>query len=184
MPRPCHSESDFSGPLHARHGHGMTCELASAIQRWHVGDLPVFGYLATTLSSMKIFMRSIPIHGTSSLDISRYHVDFHEGHGAVREWHVWISTAWHGRGTVWVWHGMCELALSPFWKHYRAFLEEYEHYCWMFLEIRSSKRFQNAWHLLQHAEKEKMFRNVCCLSQFYCLFLGLEGKSSGVWLCL
>jgi hypothetical protein len=28
----------------ARHGHGMMCELALAIQRWRVGDLPAFGF--------------------------------------------------------------------------------------------------------------------------------------------
>jgi hypothetical protein len=36
MPRICHSESDLSRPRH-----GM-CELASAVQRRHVGDLPAF----------------------------------------------------------------------------------------------------------------------------------------------
>jgi hypothetical protein len=42
MPRPCRSESDFSRPRHG-HGHGM-CELASAVQWRHVGDLPAFGF--------------------------------------------------------------------------------------------------------------------------------------------
>jgi hypothetical protein len=45
MPRPCRFESDFSGLRHssawARHG---MCELASAVQRRHVGDLPAFGF--------------------------------------------------------------------------------------------------------------------------------------------
>jgi hypothetical protein len=47
MPRLCRSENDFSRPRHSaawvRHGHGM-CELASAVQRQHVGDLPAFGF--------------------------------------------------------------------------------------------------------------------------------------------
>jgi hypothetical protein len=43
MPR--RSESDFSRPRHsaAWAWHGM-CELASAVQRRHVGDLPAFGF--------------------------------------------------------------------------------------------------------------------------------------------
>jgi hypothetical protein len=51
MPFPCHariclSESDLSRPWQGRgtawERHGM-CELASAVQRRHVGDLPAFG---------------------------------------------------------------------------------------------------------------------------------------------
>jgi hypothetical protein len=45
MPRPCCSESDFSRPWHSAAWvrHGM-CELASAIQRRNVGDLPPFSF--------------------------------------------------------------------------------------------------------------------------------------------
>jgi hypothetical protein len=43
MPRPCRSESDFSRPRHSAAWHGM-CELASAVQRRHVGNLPAFGF--------------------------------------------------------------------------------------------------------------------------------------------
>jgi hypothetical protein len=45
MPRLCRSESDFSRPRHsaAWAWHGM-CELASAVWRRHVGDLPAFGF--------------------------------------------------------------------------------------------------------------------------------------------
>jgi hypothetical protein len=45
MPRICPSESDLSRPRHsvAWERHGM-CELASAVQRWHVGELPAFGF--------------------------------------------------------------------------------------------------------------------------------------------
>jgi hypothetical protein len=32
--------------------------------------------------------------------------------GRVTEWHVWINAAWHGMGTAWARHGMCELAFS------------------------------------------------------------------------
>jgi hypothetical protein len=45
MPRPCRSESNFSRPWHsaAWAWHGM-CELASAVQRRHVGDVPALGF--------------------------------------------------------------------------------------------------------------------------------------------
>jgi hypothetical protein len=45
MPRQCCSESDFSRPRHsaAWAWHGM-CELASTVQRRHVGNLPAFGF--------------------------------------------------------------------------------------------------------------------------------------------
>jgi len=43
--RPCLSENDFSRPRHstACPRHGM-CELTSAVERCHVGNLPVFGF--------------------------------------------------------------------------------------------------------------------------------------------
>jgi hypothetical protein len=50
MPRICLSESDLSRPRQVRgrvtawERHGM-CELASAVQRRHVGDLPAFSLL-------------------------------------------------------------------------------------------------------------------------------------------
>jgi hypothetical protein len=52
MPRPCRSESNFSRPRHseawARYGHGIAwhgmCELASVVQRRHVGHLPAIGF--------------------------------------------------------------------------------------------------------------------------------------------
>jgi hypothetical protein len=49
VPRTCRSESDLSRPRQGRdrvtagERHGM-CELASAVQRRHVGDLPAFGF--------------------------------------------------------------------------------------------------------------------------------------------
>jgi hypothetical protein len=45
MPRPCRSESVFSRPRHsaAWAWHGM-CELTSAVQRRHLGDLPSSGF--------------------------------------------------------------------------------------------------------------------------------------------
>jgi hypothetical protein len=107
MPGPCRSESDFSTPRHraARVRHGM-CELASAVQRRHVGDLSAFGFFR--LVTLKSGSR------TSCSDISVYHADFHEGHSTVGEWHgrgmvLWINAAGER-------HGMCELALSPLCK--------------------------------------------------------------------
>jgi hypothetical protein len=45
MPRTCRSESDFSRPLHSPAWVWyVMCELASAAQRRHVGDLPAFGF--------------------------------------------------------------------------------------------------------------------------------------------
>jgi hypothetical protein len=41
MPRPCRSESDLVNAAWEWHG---ICELASAVQRRHVGDLPAFGF--------------------------------------------------------------------------------------------------------------------------------------------
>jgi hypothetical protein len=41
--------------------HGM-CELASTIQGWHVGVLPVFRFFQLSHSSMKVVIWSIPIH--------------------------------------------------------------------------------------------------------------------------
>jgi hypothetical protein len=38
---------------------------------------------------------------TSSSDISGYHADFHEGHGTIGAWHVWINgTTWQGHGMI------------------------------------------------------------------------------------
>ena len=53
---------------------------------------------------------------TSSWDNSGYHADFYEGHGTVgtgqgRGMVKCELTAWHGRGTVWVRHAVCESAL-------------------------------------------------------------------------
>jgi hypothetical protein len=115
-PRPWLSESDFSRPQHARHGHG-TCELASAVQRRHVGNLPAFCFfrlprgvprslssehtnrLNCRTSNSNISGYHAEFHEvcyqnhtnplncrTSSSDISGHHADFHEGHGTVGEW--------------------------------------------------------------------------------------------------
>jgi hypothetical protein len=116
MPRQCHSESDFSRPRHsaAWAWHGM-CELASAVQRRHVGDLPVFGlfWLPSGVPRRMYQKHTNPLNcRASSSDISGYHADFHEGHGTVGEWQ-WRGTAWHGNGRAR--HGMCELALRRLW---------------------------------------------------------------------
>jgi hypothetical protein len=46
-PMPCHVRADLKatsqGHGTARHGHGV-CELASAVQRQHMGDLPAFDF--------------------------------------------------------------------------------------------------------------------------------------------
>jgi hypothetical protein len=47
VPVPCHDhavlKATSQGHGTVRHGHGM-CELASAIQRQHMGNLPAFGF--------------------------------------------------------------------------------------------------------------------------------------------
>jgi hypothetical protein len=94
MPRPCSSVSNFSRPRHsaawAWHG---TCKLASAVQRWHVGNLPSFGFfrLLCGVHEGCYQKHTNPLHcRTSSSDISSYHADFHGRRGTVREWQ------WHG----------------------------------------------------------------------------------------
>jgi hypothetical protein len=117
MPRPCRSEIDFSRPRYsaawARHG---MCELASAVQRRHVGDLLAFGFfqLPRGVPRRLLLEASNPLNcRTSSSDITGYYADFH-GHGTVGEWqvaawYVWIKVAWHGRETTWERHG-CSMA--------------------------------------------------------------------------
>jgi hypothetical protein len=53
---------------------------------------------------------------SSSSDISGYHEDFHEWHGTIGTWHVWIKgTAWQGNGmgtACYVWIGLyCPVCL-------------------------------------------------------------------------
>jgi hypothetical protein len=51
---------------------------------------------------------------TSSLAISGYQANFHEGYGTVREWQrrgMACVKACRGRGTAWARHSVCELAI-------------------------------------------------------------------------
>jgi hypothetical protein len=45
----------------------------------------------------------------------------YNGRGAA--WRVEINVAWHGRGTAWVQHGMCELAFNGFLRGCETFVE-------------------------------------------------------------
>jgi hypothetical protein len=69
-------------------GMASMCELALAIQRWHVGDLPMFvfsGYHAEFHNGC-YQKHTNPLNcRTSSSDVSGYQADFHEGHGTVGE---------------------------------------------------------------------------------------------------
>jgi hypothetical protein len=98
MSRPCRSKSDFSRPRHsvAWAWHGM-CELASAVQRRHLDDLPAFGLFRLPRGVPRRHTNRLNCR-TSSSDISGYHADFHEGHGTVGEW--------QGRGMAWQGNGM------------------------------------------------------------------------------
>jgi hypothetical protein len=64
VPVPCHDhailKATSQGHGTVRHGHGM-CELASAIQRRHMGNLPAFGFFWLPHSSWRVVIRSIPI---------------------------------------------------------------------------------------------------------------------------
>jgi hypothetical protein len=72
----------------ARHGHGM-CELTSAVQRRHVGDLPAFCFFGYQAEFREGCYQKHPNPlnwRTDSSDISGYQTDFHGGHGTVGEW--------------------------------------------------------------------------------------------------
>jgi hypothetical protein len=89
--------------------HGM-CELASAVQRRHVGDLSAFGFFRLPCRvPWRLFSEHTNplIWRTRSSDISGYYVDFHEGHALLENGR---GAAWHGRGMAWALHGTCELA--------------------------------------------------------------------------
>jgi hypothetical protein len=118
MPFPCHATTmPYWKRLlmaTAEHGmgtawerHGMS-ELASAVQRRHVGDLPAFG----SFRLQRGIPRKLLKCRTSSSDISGYHTDFHERHGNVGEWQGrgMASVNLRGRWTACVRHDMCELA--------------------------------------------------------------------------
>jgi hypothetical protein len=96
MPRSCCTESHFSRPLHSAAWlrHGM-CELASADQRRHVGDLPAFGFFQPEFHEVCSQEHTNRLNcRTSSSDVSGYHADFHEGNGTVGE------LQGHGMGCV------------------------------------------------------------------------------------
>jgi hypothetical protein len=130
-PMPC-SDHDVLLKATVQHDRRETaCELPACVRL-----LP-----ATTRSSTKIVIRSIPIflttiHAydctvwyqhttkkddllncrTSSSDISGYHADFHEGHGTVGAGQgngMECVNAQHGRRTAWARHGHGMLCVNP-----------------------------------------------------------------------
>ena len=98
---------------HGTARHGM-CELTSAVERRHVGDLPAFGFfrlprgvprrLLPEAYQSQIQVASVLNCWTSSSDTAGYHADFHEGDGAVG--------AGQGRGMAWTRHAVSELAFT------------------------------------------------------------------------
>jgi hypothetical protein len=65
------------------------CELTSAVQKRHVGDLPAFGFFGYDAGFHEgCYEKHInPLKcRTSSSDISVYDADFHERHGTVGGW--------------------------------------------------------------------------------------------------
>jgi hypothetical protein len=64
------------------------CELASAVQRQHVGDLPAFSFFGCHTAFHEGCVQkhtNLLNFGTSSSDICVYHADSDEGHGTVLE---------------------------------------------------------------------------------------------------
>jgi hypothetical protein len=97
MPRPWHATAmRFWKRLlkaTAQCGMGMSwqCELALAVQKRHLGDLPAFGFFRLPRGVPRSFFfyqkqTNLLNCRISSSDTSGYHADFHEGHCIVREW--------------------------------------------------------------------------------------------------
>jgi hypothetical protein len=96
MPRLCHATTmPFWKRLlkvTAQRGMGMAwhsmCELVSAVQIRHVGDLPAFGFFWLSRGVPWGYQKHTnPLNcRTSSSEISGYYADFYEGHGTVGEW--------------------------------------------------------------------------------------------------
>jgi hypothetical protein len=121
VPMPCHDQAVLKATSHgndrALHENGMTtawewhamCELASAVIRQHVGDVPAFGFFRLPRG----VPRSLLNCRTSSSNISAFHAHFHEGHGTLRECHVhgMACANYRTTRTAGERHGMCELAI-------------------------------------------------------------------------
>jgi hypothetical protein len=88
MSLPCRSESNFSRPGHSAtwERHDMF-ELASAVQRRHVGDLPAFGFfrLLRGLSRRTRHCRRMAGARHGMCELTR------QGNGMGTAWYVWIS---------------------------------------------------------------------------------------------
>jgi hypothetical protein len=89
--------------------YGM-CELASAVYRQHLGDLPTFGYHA---EFHEIYQKHTnPLNcRTSSSDITGYRADFHDGrrmegarHGMCEITRHGMAGEKHGNGIGATWH--------------------------------------------------------------------------------
>jgi hypothetical protein len=124
MPRPCHTTTMTfwkkllkataqRGMDTASAWHGMR-ELASAVQRRRVGDLPLSaspGHHAEFHDGYQKHTNPLNCK-TSSSDTSGYHADFHKGYGIVGQWQGRGMVCVNYRGTAWARHGTGELALS------------------------------------------------------------------------
>jgi hypothetical protein len=89
MPRHDHAVLKAASQGHgiARHGHCI-CELSPAVQRWHVGDLPAFGFFRLPNGVPRRLSEAYHLINcrTSISDISGSHTDVNEGHGTVGVW--------------------------------------------------------------------------------------------------
>jgi hypothetical protein len=90
--------------------HGM-CELASAVQRRHVGDLPAFGFFRVPrgvprrLLPEVVVGLAVRIFPSTMRTFTKDTALSENGRGAA--WHVWINAAWER-------HGKSELAFTQF----------------------------------------------------------------------
>jgi hypothetical protein len=120
----------------AQHGHGM-CELVLAIQRWHVDDLPAFGFFR------------LP-HGAPRRLLS-------EAYQSVKlyDWqfgYFWLPR-WLSRRTrlchrmAGAWHGMCELAFNMLWFQDKG---AQIHMSWVKPELHTQKEYGPRFHPVLH----------------------------------
>jgi hypothetical protein len=101
MPRPCRFESDFSRPGYSAAWTWYSmCELASAVQRRHVDDLPAVGFFRLPRGVHRRLLleayQSVRIFPAITWNFTKYKALSKNSRGAA--WHVWIKAARQGIG--------------------------------------------------------------------------------------
>jgi hypothetical protein len=118
MPRPCRSESDLSRPRNtvAWERYGL-CELASTVQRRHVGDLPAFGFFRLQRGVPR---RLLPEAYQSQMQFGYFRLPrglsrrtrHCQRMAEARNGMCKLTRQENGMGTAWERYGMCELAFT------------------------------------------------------------------------